>query len=79
MYFAEFYQAPVGNKNPTLSELIPGCGDRSVLILDGRNHSVTHHDNARQWAKKHGWLAYRLCKGESFTRRSETTSIRWAI
>lgn len=64
MYFAEFY-----NKNADGS-LREACGDRSVLILDGREAKWSHHWHSKQWAIKHGFVAYKLCKGETFTRSS---------
>lgn len=60
MIFAEFFH---DNRQP-------GCGDRSVLVLDGRQSVQTWKMHAAFWAKKHGWGHYRICKGEAFTRSS---------
>lgn len=62
MYFAEFYQRDLSG---LISE---ACGDRSVLILDGRESADKHHAHAIDWAKRHKFIGYKLCKGESFTR-----------
>lgn len=63
MYFAEFYTRGVRTEN-----LIPACGDRSVYILDGRNSRGTQIQDALQWGRQHGFEAFKICKGDSFTR-----------
>lgn len=65
MYFVEFWQ-----KSPVSGQLIEACGDRSVLIIDGRESAWCHHWHAKAWAKRHGFDAYKLCKGETFGRVS---------
>lgn len=52
MYFAEF----------------DGVGDRSVLILDGRETRLTQCEHAHEWALRYGFRQYRICRGESFLR-----------
>lgn len=69
MYFAEFY-------NRTESGFAEACGDRSVLILDGRESARRHHSHAKEWGGKHGFGAYKLCKGETFTRASVCTGLQ---
>ena len=70
MYFAEFYiESAISDR------LIPACGDRSVYILDGRNTRDTQKKDAKKWARRHGFLAYRICKGESFTRSRALTAV----
>lgn len=61
MYFAEFYQRL---SNGLISE---ACGDRSVLVLDGRESADKHHSHAIEWARTHKFVGYKLCKGASFT------------
>jgi len=67
MYFAEFYHLstgyPDGNK-----KLIPACGDRSVIILDGREKRESQKAVCMTWADKHGYKGFRIYKGDSFTR-----------
>ena len=67
---AEFY-----HKGVMTGELIPACGDRSVVIIDGRVTTDTQHDIARTTCKTNGFLAYRLMRGERFTTATPTTDI----
>jgi hypothetical protein len=55
--FAEFYNLINGSYQEA-------CGDRSVLILDGRVSRDHHHEICAAWAKKHSFAGYRLCRGE---------------
>jgi hypothetical protein len=64
MYFAQYYGPSAINPD----ELIEGCGDRSVYILDGRNSLSVMHYDAIRWGRKHGWKAYHIEKGESLLR-----------
>lgn len=73
MYFADFYQRDLNNN------LVSACGDRSVLILDGRETLLTQIKHARQWAAKHGYTAFTLNKGESFTRCRMITKLQTLI
>lgn len=52
MYFAEF----------------DGVGDRSVLVLDGRQDRLTQCENAHRWGVTHNFTKYRICRGENFIR-----------
>lgn len=63
MIFAQFFHKAV-----TSDELIPACGDRSVIVIDGRVVSATKDDIAKTTCKRRGYLAYQLCRGSSFTR-----------
>ena len=45
------------------SGYVDAVGDRSVLILDGRERRVTHHADAADWGRKHGFDGYRLARG----------------
>lgn len=64
MIYAQFFQPSATNKET----LIEACGDRSVIILDGRNSKATHNDLARTEAVKRGYSAYQLMSGATFTR-----------
>lgn len=68
MYFASFYQASVMTGEP-----IEACGDRSVIILDGRQHAADHHRIAAQTARERGYIGYSLHKGETLNRVSAST------
>jgi hypothetical protein len=66
MYYVQFFQAsayPVGS-----TELIEACGDRSVVILDGRMSLPAMHRIAAAECVKRGYLAWQLFMGEAFTR-----------
>lgn len=65
MIFAQFFQRSALSK-----DLIEATGDRSVIILDGREKTDTHNRIAATECLKRGYLAYQLCRGESFTRSS---------
>lgn len=69
MVFAQFYQLSVAHHwNNYKSEPIEACGDRSVIILDGRNSSDTHHKLAQIECIKRGYIGYTLHRGDSFSR-----------
>lgn len=74
MYFACFYQNPVNYGQKDLSP-IEACGDRAVLILDGRNSAQTHVDIARVECKKRGYIGFTLHMGPSFTRASNVRKL----
>ena len=67
MYFAQFWQHPVNYGQPDLSP-IEGCGDRSVIILDGRETLPTLHDISETYCKIRGYIGFSIHKGETFTR-----------
>ena len=48
--------------------LIPACGDRSVIILDGRERLETGHKTAIIEGQKRGYPGFNIWEGESFTR-----------
>lgn len=59
MYFATFYQPSAIQPD----KLIEACGDRAIIILDGREHAATHHSISAAECKKRGYKAYQLHKG----------------
>lgn len=63
MYYAQFYQ-----KALITGKVIEACGDRSVVILDGRCTRQWMAETAAAECKKRGYVAWRLYKGDSFTR-----------
>lgn len=69
MIYAQFWMmsAP-GYWNNHKSTPVEACGDRGVVILDGRNSRVTHHEIAKAECAKRGYVGYSLHAGESFTR-----------
>ena len=73
MYYAQFFQRavwPVGT-----DKIIEACGDRSVIILDGRESRNAHHEIADTECTKRGYIGYQLLKGETFTRSSPISEI----
>ena len=64
MIFAEFYQYGCVNKD----KLIPACGDRAVIILDGRHNLGDNANLAREECKKRGYKGFKICKGTNFVR-----------
>ena len=38
-------------------------GDRSVLLLDGRETEQSHHVHAKAWAERYGYATYQLAYG----------------
>ena len=63
MYFAEFYNH--------YDDAESACGDRAVLIIDGRESLFKWAMRCNSWARKHNYEAFRLMKGDSFTRSEE--------
>lgn len=62
MYFATFY-----HKNGLVTRE-KACGDRSVLILDGRCGRPKQHIVATDWAEYHGFAGYIIFKGTTINR-----------
>lgn len=65
MIYVQFYQ-----KSAISDDLIEGTGDRSVVILDGRECRFAQNSIASQACKERGYLAWRLFSGDSFSRSS---------
>lgn len=63
MIFAQFY-----HKSAISEALVEACGDRAVIILDGRESRFSHERIAARECAKRKYLAWRLFKGDSFTR-----------
>ena len=60
MIYADFYRDADG--------LQKAVGDRSVVILDGRERLVGQVAAAAAHGLKYGYKSFYLCRGESFTR-----------
>ena len=58
-YWAEFYHL-----DPTTNGYREVCGDRGILRLDGRSRMHTHKLVAIDWAIKHKFDGFRICRGE---------------
>ncbi len=72
MYYIQYYHKAVNS-----DKLIEACGDRSVVILDGRcnietmNYDAIHFNGLR---RPH-YDGYAILKGETFTRSTQLTDI----
>jgi hypothetical protein len=64
MKYVRFFQKSA----TTPYRLIEACGDRAVVILDGRETNRSHSEIAREECAKRGYLAYQLFKGDGFAR-----------
>ena len=86
MIFAQFFQMSTGYVEgsipPRFDEAhkrpIEACGDRGVLVIDGRLSPETIGDIARKEGAKRGYVAYRIFRGDTFTRSSPISGI-WPI
>lgn len=66
MYYVQFFQRavwPVGT-----DKIIEACGDRGVIVLDGRESKNTMHEFSERECNKRGYVGWQLFKGETFTR-----------
>lgn len=57
------------------TEYQEATGDRSVIILDGREKRQTHLEIANAEMLKRGYKAFQLFEGESFTRSHEISTL----
>jgi hypothetical protein len=81
---AEFYHLSTGYKPGSIPPVysdeykkpIPACGDRAVIILDGRNDVGTWHNIAASECKKRGYMGYRIMKGQNFTTAKPITDYK---
>jgi len=64
-------------KGPISGELIETCGDRGIVILDGRNSITTIHNDAKRFNgyKRPFYDAYRIYEGENLLRSSPISDI----
>lgn len=69
MHFAAFYQHPVNYGQADLSP-IEACGDRAVIVLDGRESHANRVTIAARECAKRGYIGFSLHMGETFTRAS---------
>jgi hypothetical protein len=65
MLYAQFFQ-----KSAISDEIIEACGDRSVVVYDGRRAVASYNDEAKRECAKRGYVGFQFFKGETFTRSS---------
>jgi hypothetical protein len=70
-YYAQFFIRSAIDKN----RIIEGCGDRSVIILDGRITKKLMGEIAAQECKKRGFVAWQIHSGDF--RKSQPISQVW--
>ncbi|WP_055128540.1 hypothetical protein [Pseudomonas mediterranea] len=70
MLFAQFYQ-----KSAISDEIIEACGDRAVVIYSERTSVPTCLKDARVEARKRGYVAVAMFRGEAFSRSKRVTDI----
>lgn len=71
MKYVQFFKYDLSN---TLSE---GCGDRSIVIVDGRLSTWNVTNIAIQEGIKRGYVAWQVFKGEAFTRSRPISQINF--
>jgi hypothetical protein len=81
--FASFYQLSTGYVTGSLPPRFDGqkmpieaTGDRSVIVLDGRESLASQIAVARSECAKRGYVGFVLCRGDTFTRAKPITSFQ---
>ena len=71
MIFVQYY---IKNSDDKFME---ACGDRGVIILDGRNSLATWHDDARKFNgyRRPKYAGYQLFKGNSLLNNQPITDM----
>ena len=73
MYYAQFFNHrtyPAGT-----NEVVEACGDRAVVILDGRMSRTWMATEAERLCRQRKYAAWQLFKGETFTRSNAISRI----
>ena len=79
MLYAQFYQLSTGYIVGTIPpkfgkpEIIEACGDRSVIILDGRYTETNNILIARSECIKRGYIGYSVHDGRDFNNENSLT------
>tara|TARA_R110000868_G_scaffold711_4_gene5133 strand:+ start:409 stop:675 length:267 start_codon:yes stop_codon:yes gene_type:complete len=71
MIYAQFYA------NNLAGKVDEAMGDRSVVIMDARLSSSTIGSIAEAECLKRGYLAWRIFRGESFTRSASISQLNY--
>jgi len=72
-YFAQFFIRSAIDNN----RIVEGCGDRAVIILDGRISKNLMGEIAAQECKKRGFVAWQIHGGDF--RQSKPISQVWYV
>lgn len=73
MIYAQFYQRGV-----ITNELIEACGDRAVVILDGRRSRQWMGETAAEECARRGYAAWRIFRGDSFLNAKPISQL-WTV
>lgn len=71
MHYIQFYQRSAVDP----LKLVEAVGDRSVIVVDGRQREAAHHAIAMHEQEARGYQGYRLMKGDTFTRATALTDV----
>ena len=78
MIYAQFYQrSALDADGQKCLPLIEACGDRSVIIYDGRLRRADIGRDAAMECAKRGYAGWRIHKGETFTRSVPVSELRY--
>jgi hypothetical protein len=72
-HYAQFFQYSALDKN----RIIEACGDRSVIILDGRISKKTMGEIAKEECIRRGYVAWQIHQGNF--RESKPISNLWYV
>ena len=72
-YFAQFFIRSAIDQN----KIVEGCGDRSVIILDGRITKKLMGEISAQECQKRGFVAWQIHEGDF--RESKPISQVWYV
>ena len=72
MIYVQYFE-----KSAISNELIHACGDRAVVILDGRETMTTHKTDAiaMNGVRRPVYQAFQIFKGDAFSRSEPLTRI----
>ena len=73
MIYAQFYQ-----KSAINDDIIEACGDRSVIIIDGRLSRENIGKIAAHECERRGYMAWRIFRGETLNRSNPVSGI-WYV
>jgi hypothetical protein len=73
MIYVQFYQRSAIDPLVT----IEACGDRSVVILDGRCSNERNGRIAEHECSKRGYIAWRIFRGETFTHSAAISQLNF--
>ena len=84
MLYAQFYKNSTGYIEGTIPPqfgtpaLIEACGDRAVIVLDGRVSPKSNGEIAAKECEKRGYKAWAIFRGDTFTH-SKRISGPWHV